>query len=172
MKKIKFSLKSLDPVFEKIEKITKLQRTLIYVGAFVVLIGPFVYFSYLPKLKQIDTLGKKSGNAQQSTGAFTTSSGPDQRPGEKNTKQAKARFEIAKRALPQQKEIPSSDYRDFGIRSTGRSGLFAVQAASRRKLKKLSMPKFRYPSRSPEVITMLAVFFDKVSQALPTGECG
>ena len=44
---------ALDPLFEKIEKITKLQRLLIYLGSFILLVGPVVYFLYLPKYNKI-----------------------------------------------------------------------------------------------------------------------
>jgi len=106
MKKIKFSLESLDPVFEKIERITKLQRILIYVGSFVILIGPFVYFSYLPKLNKIDTLEKNLETLKNQL-AMAKRQASQIETWRKKYKQAQAQFAIAKRALPQQKEIPS-----------------------------------------------------------------
>jgi predicted membrane channel-forming protein YqfA (hemolysin III family) len=49
MKKVKLSLDSLAPFFEKVEKLSTLQRVLIYTGTFLVLVGAVVYFLYLPK---------------------------------------------------------------------------------------------------------------------------
>ena len=106
MKKINISLKSLDPVFEKIEKITKVQRIIIYVGCFVLLIGPIVYFLYLPKFKKIDELGKKLDTLkiQLVTAKRQASQIASWR---KKYKEAQLQFAIAKRALPQKKEIPT-----------------------------------------------------------------
>ena len=48
MKKSTISLKSLAPVIERIERLSKLQRILVYAGTVIVLVGAFVYFSYMP----------------------------------------------------------------------------------------------------------------------------
>lgn len=106
MKKLNISFKSLDPVFEKIEKITKAQRALIYVGAFVLLVGPIVYFSYLPKLQEIEDLQGRlySLETQLSTAKRQARQLDSWR---KKYHAAQADFAIAKKALPQSKEIPS-----------------------------------------------------------------
>ena len=46
----------VNPFFEKLEQLTKVQRIAIWVGVLVLLIAGFVWFSYLPKFKQIDRL--------------------------------------------------------------------------------------------------------------------
>ncbi len=106
MKKPNFSFKSLDPLFEKIEKITKLQRALIYIGAFVLLVGPIFYFSYLPKLQKIDELENRldSLKTQLVTAKRQASQLASWR---KKYKEAQAAFAVAKKALPQSKEIPT-----------------------------------------------------------------
>ena len=106
MKKLNLSLKSLAPAIEKIERLSKLQRILIYAGMVIVLVGAFVYFSYLPKLKEIgrlkleynnlsSKLEKAKKNAQQLD--FYRS----------RMKAAETEFQIVKRALPDKKEIPA-----------------------------------------------------------------
>ena len=45
--------KSIEPFFEKIEKLSRIQRIAISVALFVLLAGGFIYFLYLPKHKQI-----------------------------------------------------------------------------------------------------------------------
>ncbi|MEW6672575.1 MAG: type 4a pilus biogenesis protein PilO [Thermodesulfobacteriota bacterium] len=106
MKKLSLPSISMEPFFEKVEKINKLQRILIYIGTFVILIGPFVYFSYLPKLKQIDLLTKESESL--TVQLVSARRQADQLQAWRNKeKQAEANFSIAKRALPQTKEIPS-----------------------------------------------------------------
>jgi type IV pilus assembly protein PilO len=96
----------MEPFFEKVEKIGRIQRILIYVGAFVILIGPFVYFFYLPKLKQIDQLTKDSESLSVQLVAARREAGQLQAWRDKE-KQAETNFNIAKKALPQTKEIPS-----------------------------------------------------------------
>jgi type IV pilus assembly protein PilO len=106
MKKLSLPSISMEPFFEKVEKISKIQRILIYVGAFVLLIGQFTYFSYLPKLKQIDQLTKDSESLSVQLVSARRQASQLQAWRDKE-KQAAANFNIAKRALPQTKEIHS-----------------------------------------------------------------
>lgn len=53
---MKLSADSLAPLFEKLTKLTKTQRVLLCVGVLVLMIGPMVYFVYLPKYQQIQEL--------------------------------------------------------------------------------------------------------------------
>ncbi|MFC1816961.1 type 4a pilus biogenesis protein PilO, partial [Thermodesulfobacteriota bacterium] len=104
MKKI--SLTSLDPFFEKVEKINKIQRILIYVGAFVLLIGPFAYFSFLPKSQKIDELSKEVQSLETQL-ASAKRQARQLKSWRAKYKKAQAQFNIAKKALPLKKEIPS-----------------------------------------------------------------
>lgn len=106
MKKLNISLKSLAPVIARIERLSKLQRILIYAGTVIVLVGAFVYFSYMPKLKEIGKLKVKQNELQKKL-----------QTAKKNAAQldyyrarmreAETKFKIAKRALPDKKEIPT-----------------------------------------------------------------
>jgi hypothetical protein len=51
-----FSIEKVNPIFDKLEKLSKIQRIAIWAGLLILLIGAFVYFSYLPKFKTIDKL--------------------------------------------------------------------------------------------------------------------
>lgn len=106
MKAAKISNKSVDSVFEKIERFSKLQRILIAGVTFVALIGAFVYFFYIPRHKEISQLkdkyemltqklNKAKANAQKLNSYRA------------RMKEAEAEFEIARKALPEKKEIPS-----------------------------------------------------------------
>ncbi len=106
MKTAKISNKSVDSFFEKIEKFSKLQRILIGGVTFAVLVGAFVYLSYIPRHKEINQLkgkyemltqklNKAKINAQK-LNAYRT-----------KMKEAQAEFVIARKALPEKKEIPS-----------------------------------------------------------------
>ena len=65
MKKIGISLDALEPVFEKIGKISQTIRIVIAAGVFVVLIGGFIYLAYMPKFQKINELKQELDQAQQ-----------------------------------------------------------------------------------------------------------
>ena len=160
MKKLSLPSISMEPFFEKVEKISKIQRTLIYVGAFVLLIGPFVYFSYLPKLKTIDQLTRESQSLDAKLVSARRQASQLQAWRDKE-KQAAANFNIAKRALPQTKEIPSLL---AGISESGQASgleflLFKPQKERKRKFYAEIPVSMRVTGRYHE----LAAFFDKVS---------
>lgn len=106
MKKIKFSLDSLEVYFEKIAKLTKVQRILICVVAFILLIGPFVYFSFIPKHQEIKDLRAKLEDLERQliVAKQKASELPKVR---KQIDEAKIEFNVAKKALPETEEIPA-----------------------------------------------------------------
>ncbi|MBW2367548.1 MAG: type 4a pilus biogenesis protein PilO [Deltaproteobacteria bacterium] len=97
---------SLAPFFEKVEQLSKLQRILICVGALLLLIGGFVYFSYLPKIKQIDSLKTSHRSLEQQLATAKRKAAQLNEYREK-MKKAQEDFLIAKKVLPEKKEIPS-----------------------------------------------------------------
>ena len=106
MKNPKFSLQFLDPFFEKISKLTKLHRILICVGTVAVIVGPVIYFSYLPKREEIKTLtGEYQKLAQELAVAKRRASQLGKYKAE--MKEVEAKFEVAKQALPDSEEIPT-----------------------------------------------------------------
>ncbi|MGB2690544.1 MAG: hypothetical protein WBC36_16310 [Desulfobacterales bacterium] len=44
---------------DKIGKLSKLYKILLCLGLFVLLVGPFIYFSFLPKISNINVLKKE-----------------------------------------------------------------------------------------------------------------
>ncbi len=106
MKKLNISLKAFAPIIEKIERLSRLQRILIYAGTVIVLVGAFVYFSYMPKLKEIGTLkikykelDTKLQRAKRNAKHLNSFRA--------KMKAAEAKFKIAMAALPEKKEIPT-----------------------------------------------------------------
>ena len=100
------SIEKVNPVFEKLEQLSKVQRIAIWAGLLILLIAGFVYFSYLPKYKQIDKLRSNltkiekqlevaKRNARQ-LNAFR-----------KKMQDAEEQFKIVMRALPEKEEIPT-----------------------------------------------------------------
>jgi len=106
MKKLNISLKSLAPVIERIERLSKLQRILIYAGTVVVLVGAFVYFSYMPKLKEIGTLKVKHKELEKKL-QVAKKNAAQLNSYRSMMKAAETKFKIAKQALPDKKEIPT-----------------------------------------------------------------
>jgi len=106
MKKISISLKSLDPVFEKLEKLSKVQRLLIFVFSFIILVGPFGYFAIYPQYKKVSDLKadyeKLENELRQAT--IPAARLPKLK---KQLAAAEAKFKIAGKALPEKEEIPS-----------------------------------------------------------------
>jgi type IV pilus assembly protein PilO len=156
-----FSFKSLDPLFEKIEKITKIQRILIYVGAFILLIGPVVYFSFFPKFNKIDALEKEldSLNTRLLSAKRQASQLKSWR---KKFNDAKIKFAQAKKALPLKKEIPSLL---TNISKSGREAgleflLFRPKAEKKKKFYAQIPVSIKVNGTFHEVAT----FFDNVSK--------
>ena len=58
----------LDAFFAKIEKLSKIQRILIFAGVFIVIIAIFVFVLYKPKLEEIGKLGKQLKSLEKKTG--------------------------------------------------------------------------------------------------------
>jgi len=106
MTKSKSSLDQLDPLFDKVGQLTRRQRLLICIGVVLLLVGGFFYFMYLPKIKQIDTLGKQKTSLQtQLATAKRKAAQLEEYRAKKKT--AEEDFMIAKAVLPETKEIPS-----------------------------------------------------------------
>ena len=110
MKKIKISLELFSPVFEpvfkKVEKISKAQRMMIYFGAITILIGAFVYFCCLPKHKTIDKLNQNYDKLEQQLAAAKRNA---MQLGKfrNNMKKAEKDYRLVMKALPEKQEIPA-----------------------------------------------------------------
>lgn len=99
------SSEKANPFFTKLEQLTRVQRIAIWIGALVLLIVGFVYFSYWPKYKQIDRLRsnlakveKELQTAKQNARELNTY--------RKKMQDAEEQFKVVMRALPEKEEIP------------------------------------------------------------------
>ncbi|MFW5908526.1 MAG: type 4a pilus biogenesis protein PilO [Desulfosalsimonas sp.] len=106
MKNISISLQSIDPFFQKIGQLTKLQRGLICIGAALVVIAGFAYFLYLPEFDRIGDLRDQIKAAQEKL-ELTKRKADAYDAVKKEYDEARAQFEIVARALPEKEEIPS-----------------------------------------------------------------
>lgn len=106
MAKINLTLAALDPLFEKVEKLSKLQKIAIVGGFLALLMGGFVYFSYLPKYGHIGELEKKKTKLARQLRNAQIQAKAHQKFAQQ-LKTTEVQFEIARQALPDKKEIPS-----------------------------------------------------------------
>ncbi|MCF8068950.1 MAG: type 4a pilus biogenesis protein PilO [Desulfobacterales bacterium] len=104
MKKANLPNQSVSPFFEAIEKLTKGQRIAIYCVVFVLLIGCFVYFSYMPKYKQIGRLEKELEKLEKDL-AKAKDNASKLKDYQEKMKQAQADFNRAKKKLPTEANI-------------------------------------------------------------------
>lgn len=106
MKKPSISAKTLDPVYEKLEKLTKVQRILIFSLSFIILVGAFVWLQFLPKYNQYKELTAEYEKLENDLRIATIKAAKLARL-RKELKEAEEKFKIAGRALPESEEIPS-----------------------------------------------------------------
>ena len=108
MKKIDFAKysESILTGIDKVGKLSKLYRILIFFGIFAVLVGPFIYFIYLPKVKKIEDL-KKEQQMLDSRLLRAQAKVRQLKHLENEMQKAQAEFKMVKKKLPEQKEIPS-----------------------------------------------------------------
>lgn len=106
MKKLSFSTDSLNPLMERVEKLTTLHRILIYVGTYLLLFVVAYFVFYQPKQERIgvlesdiETLDRKLEVARRNAAQL-----PKLRAAMKKEEE---RFAQLKKALPDTKEIPT-----------------------------------------------------------------
>ena len=100
------SIEKTNPVIEKLEQLSKGQRIAIWVGVLVLVIIGFVYFSYLPKYKQIDKLRANLTRIEKQLEAAKRNA-RQLNAYRKKMQDAEEQFKIVMRALPEKEEIPS-----------------------------------------------------------------
>ncbi len=100
------SSKMFQPIYDNVGKLGKGQRSGICAGAFFLLIGVFVYFSFLPKFTEIDQLKKDIEDLERKL-MLSKRKALQLSKYRKMMAEAEAEFKIAKKALPEKKEIPS-----------------------------------------------------------------
>ena len=96
----------IESFFEKIEKLTVVQRILIAVGLIVVIIAGFVWYFIWPKLGQITEYQAKLQKIEKQLDTAKRNAAALKKFQEK-MKEAEAQFKTAMRALPEKEEIPS-----------------------------------------------------------------
>jgi len=160
MKKIGISLEALEPFFDKVGKLTQVQRILICCAAFLIVIGGFVYLSFLPKFKQIDTLEKEFEElSQQLVAAKQKASELDKY--RKEFAEAEIDFEKVKKSLPEERDIPKLL---ATVSSSGQeAGLDFLLFEPKKEKKKEFYASIPVAIEVEGTYQNLETFFDKVS---------
>ena len=104
----------------KIGKLSKLYKILLCLGFFALLVGPFVYFSFLPKISNINAL-KKEYTTLETRLATAKEKANQLKDYQDKLKDAEMEFKMVMQKLPEKKEIPallssvSQSGRDAGL---------------------------------------------------------
>ena len=96
----------LQPLYQKVEKLSRLHRILICVGVLVLIVGPSVYFLFMPKHEEINKLEANLSKLEQEL-MIAKRKAAKLKEVEAQMAAARETFEEAKRALPESEEIPS-----------------------------------------------------------------
>jgi type IV pilus assembly protein PilO len=153
--------KSIEPFFEKIEKLTRVQRIAISAVMFGLIAGGFIYLLYWPKFERINNLNadlkklhKKLETAKRNA--------KDLKKFQAKMKEAEAQFRLAMKKLPEKEEIPSLL---SSISSSGqRVGLEFLLFEPKAEKKKEFYAEIPVAMNIKGDYHNLAVFFDQVAR--------
>lgn len=161
-KKEKKSLgSSLEPFFEKLEKLPRTYRLLISVGVFLLIIAGFVWLAYLPKYETIDKLEKELAKLEKE---LTTAkrNARDLAKFQEKMKEAEVQFKLVMKSLPEKEEIPSLL---TSVSDSGRdSGLEFLLFQPKGEVKKDFYAEIPVNIRVNGKYHNVAVFFDRVAR--------
>lgn len=97
---------SIEPVFQRIGQLSKLQRILISAATVLIILGVFTYIYCLPKFQEIDQLKSDIAKTEKKL-AETKKKAADLEEYRRKMEAARAKFTIVSRALPLKDEVPS-----------------------------------------------------------------
>jgi len=98
--------KSIEPFFEKIEKLSRIQRMAISVALFSLIAGGFIYFLFLPKYEKIKRLNTQLEQLEKKLETARRNA-KDLKKFQAKMKEAEVQFQMAMTKLPEKEEIPS-----------------------------------------------------------------
>ncbi len=153
--------KGVDAFFAKIEKLSKVQRILIFSSVFVAIVAIFVFLLYKPKLEQISNLNKQLKTLETKL-IVAKKNAADLEKFQKKMQEAEMQFKTAMRALPEKEEIPSL------LTSISRSGqdvgLDFLLFEPKSEVRKEFYAEIPVAMQVKGGYHDLAIFFDKVAR--------
>ena len=164
---------SIEPLVEKIEKLSKTVRIAICGGAFLLIIAPFIYSSYLPQYKKIGELKKELKTVEDEL-SIAKKRANQLKKVEKEIKDVEMNFAIAKKSLPEDAQIPLllTDISRAGQDADLEFLLFEPAKAPKKKKKKKKGAQEKKPFYLPIPIEIevlgnyhnVVLFFDKIAR--------
>ncbi len=164
---------SIEPLVEKIEKLSKTVRIAICGGAFLLIIAPFIYFSYLPQYKKIGELKKELKTVEDEL-SIAKKRANQLKKVEKEIKDVEMNFAIAKKSLPEDAQIPLllTDISRAGQDADLEFLLFEPAKTSKKKKKKKKKKGEKKPFYLPIPIEIevagnyhnVVLFFDRIAR--------
>lgn len=153
--------KGVDAFFAKVEKLSKVQRILIFSSVFVAIVAIFVFLLYKPKLEQISNL-KKQLKTLENKLVVAKKNAADLEKFQKKMQAAEVQFKSAMSALPEKEEIPSL------LTSISRSGqdvgLDFLLFEPKSEIRKEFYAEIPVAMQVKGGYHDLAIFFDKVAR--------
>ncbi len=153
--------KGVDSFFAKIEKLSKIQRILIFSGVFALIIVAFIFLLYKPKLEKIGKLKKDLKSLEQKL-KVAKRNAADLKKFQKKMEEAEVQFKTAMKALPEKEEIPSL------LTSISRSGqdvgLEFLEFTPKSEVRKEFYAEIPVSIKVNGGYHDLAIFFDKVAR--------
>ncbi len=151
----------VDGFFAKIEKLSKVQRILIFACVFIAIIAIFVFVLYKPKLAQIGNLRSQLKTLEQKL-VIAKKNAADLEKFQKMMQEAEVQFKTAMKALPEKEEIPSL------LTSISRSGqdvgLEFLLFEPKSEVRKEFYAEIPVAMKVKGGYHDLAIFFDKVAR--------
>lgn len=98
--------KSVEPILEKFEKMSKVQRILISTLIFGLIVGGFIYFVYWPKYDRISSLGNQLDKLEEKL-ATAKKNAAELEKFQAKMRETEAQFKMAMKKLPEKEEIPN-----------------------------------------------------------------
>ena len=151
----------LESFFEKLEQLTKIQRILISVGVFVLIIGTVGWYFYRPKFVDLGKLEKKLEKIEkQLHAAKRNAAALDKFKAE--MKEAETQFQLAMQALPEKEEIPQLL---TSISKSGKdAGLHFFLFEPKPEIRKEFYAEIPVAINVAGAYHNLAIFFDKIAR--------
>ncbi len=145
----------------KIESLSKIQRILIFVSIFVLIIVIFVFVLYKPKLANITKLKKELGGLEKKL-VVAKKNAADLEKFQAMMEEAEVQFKTAMKALPEKEEIPSLL---TSISSSGQDvGLEFLLFEPKGEVRKEFYAEIPVAMQVVGGYHDLAIFFDKVAR--------
>jgi type IV pilus assembly protein PilO len=155
------TVKGVDSFFAKMEKLSKVQRILIFSGTFIAIVAIFVFLLYKPKLAQISNLKKQLKTLEQKL-VVAKKNAANLKTFQKKMEEAEIQFKTAMRQLPEKEEIPSL------LTSISRSGqdvgLEFLLFEPKSEVRKEFYAEIPVAMKVKGGYHDLAIFFDKVAR--------